>query len=967
MSSSWKPSDEERRAILFLEALGLLHDLGKLSDKFLESQAPQATLEYVRNLVIDPREVYPDCIARGVDPATEIIAEWQGKANDSEIAAPFKERANITQILQAISLKSWDGEEYNLAEMVPLTPHPKRVINVDWYSALGKSMHPALLVAKMHGIAHFEKEGDPDEKNKQPYDKTYRASPFGWEHHIPVGTANGLSEALKKLPLDRIKEILTANRKVWLNEMKKLMIRGIADNRRPLNEVTLWDWGYCVATLTKAGAAWIYRNKQWPANLNDLAWRTLRVNLDILGLYARSEKIGDLLGIRDTLEKSFQRVRDLLEVDYTVANLFYHDETGAYYLFPNFDCHPELHQAIQACFPSDLQPQISLEEPIRSGELEPDSKDHDKKAVGKLISGPRQRALQMREVPVMANNNLYTLQEEWNNKRPPNAEMCTVCGFHPIAYPLPGSNDDYELNLQPWADYKKAKARSVCRVCLDRRGRRCEEWAKEGMQGTIWTSEVADNNGRLAMLVGCLDLDGWLDGTLLSTIPVTRKLSKSPSPARLYRITETARSFWKQISDEITPGTIGQRPFRLAIYPTQDNLSVLQAKLGPFHAYEIDLDGLIIEAVWDGERFISAENLAYLARRQELQSDNLSELLDGNRIKLRERPELGKPIQIIASARVERSEKLDAYYPVIPLIAEPGICMLLIPADKALFLVNAVKLSYEEQFGRVRDRLPIHLGLVFFPRRTPIRAVLESGRAMLDIKGKWGWDAWGISANKQENNKQNLTFENEIVWRVPIVMEDKVTNDIWYPNFLLRRSEKVSHLEKGLPIESRLIKHVTELKIRDPKIPPDRGPKVFIRPSSFDFEFLDTTGRRFEISYDSEGRRRQRRTRPFLLDDLDRFNEIWDQMKNLALSQRYQVIQSIEATRESWFGRDEQNQSGGDPVFKQFVKDTLAGAAWGDHPWEKIDEKVREKMVRAGVTGELADLAELHMEIMKEK
>jgi len=147
----------------------------------------------------------------------------------------------------------------------------------------------------------------------------------------------------------------------------------------------------------------------------------------------------------------------------------------------------------------------------------------------------------------------------------------------------------------------------------------------------------------------------------------------------------------------------------------------------------------------------------------------------------------------------------------------------------------------------------------------------------------------------------------------------------------------------------------------------NKGLQVFIRPSRFDFEFLDTTGRRFEISYDSEGRRRQRRTRPFLLDDLDRFNEIWDQMKNLALSQRYQVIQSIEATRESWFGRDEQNKSGGDPVFKQFVQDTLAGAAWGDHPWKKIDEKLQDKMVRAGVTGELADLAELHMEIMKEK
>ena len=31
----WRPSAEQRRTILLLEALGLIHDLGKLSDTFL--------------------------------------------------------------------------------------------------------------------------------------------------------------------------------------------------------------------------------------------------------------------------------------------------------------------------------------------------------------------------------------------------------------------------------------------------------------------------------------------------------------------------------------------------------------------------------------------------------------------------------------------------------------------------------------------------------------------------------------------------------------------------------------------------------------------------------------------------------------------------------------------------------------------------------------------------------------------
>ena len=61
------------------------------------------------------------------------------------------------------------------------------------------------------------------------------------------------------------------------------------------------------------------------------------------------------------------------------------------------------------------------------------------------------------------------------------------------------------------------------------------------------------------------------------------------------------------------------------------------------------------------------------------------------------------------------------------------------------------------------------------------------------------------------------------------------------------------------------------------------------------------------------------------------------------------------------------NESWRDLPFKQFVRDTLAGAAWVSHPWKDMDSSVKKKMVRAGVTGELADLAELHMQIIKEK
>jgi len=143
--------------------------------------------------------------------------------------------------------------------------------------------------------------------------------------------------------------------------------------------------------------------------------------------------------------------------------------------------------------------------------------------------------------------------------------------------------------------------------------------------------------------------------------------------------------------------------------------------------------------------------------------------------------------------------------------------------------------------------------------------------------------------------------------------------------------------------------------------------QVWVHPATFDFEFLDTTARRFEIHYDKSGRR-PRRTRPFLLDDLDRLERFWKELCRLRKSQRYQVIATIEATREAWFDDDRRGKSLTDGVFRQFVRDTLAGAAWPkERTWKAVCSEGKDKELEdAGVAGELADLVELHMEILKE-
>lgn len=937
----WRPTGEQRRAILYLEVVGLLHDLGKLSNGFLKHTAhPQFSYNY--RFIADPLAVIPTAVGaiRG-----RFGSMLQGVA-DPASGAPFKDRSDLTGIFQSHSLRAWDGQQYSLAELLL-----GRFATQALETITGKSFQPAVLIGYLHGIAHYEKEA-PDSTNKQPYTNTYSSSPFGDETHIPVDSAGSdLTSELQQLALSDIPKVHTPERLQWLADLRGCLVRGVADTQRPTNEVSLWDWGYAVATMAKAAAAYIFKNG-WPSDQRDLPFSTLRINLDALELYTHSDKISDLLGVSDALDRGFRGVQTLLEETYAFGNRFYYDETGAYYLLPNIFDEGELaalRGEIQALFPPDLLPQVQMSGPITAGEI-----DGDKSQSKRLVAEPRNRALNdLRGAPVVADNNLYTFETEWSaDRRPENAEACTVCGVRPVGYPRRHSEPEVEDRLEAWAKQDKSEERNICRICLNRRGRRAQKWATSELGGTIWTDEVADANGRLALFVGRLGLENWLDGELLKTIRVKDGKTKNPSPARLYRIAETARAFWRETRDELMPGAVGLRPFRLALYPGD------QPELGDYHVYELEVNGVGLSVVWDrpNGRFLTADNLVYFGRRCDMKQGEVDGRVEGHTFSVKESSAFMQPGAPLATVTVRRTERLGGYLPAIPILAEPSVCLMLVPADKALDLVRAMKLKYEGEMGRVRDRLPLHAGLIFCHRRTPIRAVLEAGRAMLKMSPT-EWEGWGLKENSSLAVAERvMTFENGITWNVPVVAGDGTTKDGWYPR-----------MYQGDVRTCARLRHVNELEACDPNLPPQEGPKVWVRPSRFDFEFLDTTGRRFEIYYGEFGRR-PRPSRPFFLEDVDHFDELWRLMKRLAVSQRHRVINTIEATREEWYGAGQHDQAKGDGVFRQFVADTLAGASWpSGQPWKHIPQELRDGLIRAGVGGELTDLAELHLEILKER
>lgn len=935
---------DNRNSLLLAEALGWLHDYRKCSIEHLKSQA----LSFGTSAL--PRSKLKD--------KHRFLA-------DVNLCLPYLPSASLIDLL--------DDNKRNNKNVGPLGQY----------------------LSRCHNTAHFDKQDIDDDYGKQGYPGTKSSSPFGFERDVP----DELTAKLWALPWDVLENYCPAGRDRLRDAVESTFSQALGDTRRPLNEVDLWSWGLLVGSLFKAALAGILLTGTVIQDMNDLRWRLLSLRVSGLDYILGVSRIPDLLARRQVLTDGLDRVRQLLEITYPLGSEVYRDENGSIYVVPdlpgllditdgngtNLDAliidnfkQGTLKNNQQLEIGGEIQPRLELEQKSWWGQ-DPNYKNKEKSDDQLPEIGP------MLARQVISHADPVLIKGCWQEGKA--ADICTVCG------------------LRPQGLKEKAADRAVCYICEERRADRSEEWATDKPDKTIWTDEVADANGRLALVVGRFYLDRWLDGTLLDTLflippgypnnksakPVT---SKSPSFSRLRRVWETTHRFWQEVQEEVEQ-KLSDDCRRLKI-----RLSSRPNMLGDFHVYDLSLGAVDLDVIWvpqQGQKdgfLLSASNLSYIARQlgaeKEVYShpaaapiyieDHLHKLfLDESRQPYLRNPDAraGQKNQNLLESIsfVEVAYQEDRYATAIPILIQPRTFMILIPADKSLNVLRGIKEKYQQEMGKVRNRLPLHLGVVYAKRRTPIPTVLSAGRAMLDKPFPAMPESWcaepakngqGVIAGKEPGDSVSLALgrgDHTITWNVPLKMGDGATEDCWYPYMQLDTDDgsdcvhpqaRREHCDEGTK-KCRVV-NAADLQ---------SGKTVYFWPSTFDFEFLDTNARRFEVYYGKDCRR-PRRTRPFYLEDLDRLEELWRHLQGLTIAQRYQVVHTIEATREAWYGQDVGGLFLTDEVFSRFVADTLAGASWQQgKKWENIPEKWQIELVKAGARGELADLAELHMEILK--
>jgi len=780
----------------------------------------------------------------------------------------------------------------------------------------------------------------------QSKDNTWISTPFGYEYE----KIENLNLKLKNIPFDKVK-----NRKLIIKSIQEAFVHALGETRRPTNEITLDDWSEIVAALYKASLAGLLIEDGSEPDPRCLKWRFLSVRFDFEDIWGNSSSIPILLARKEWIEKGLDELKHLLEETYPLGNEVYRDENGSVFVVPdvndlleikvNSGSEKTLKDLIIEKMPYEGEIQVHpiiQNEPWWGQYYDRNHSEHDiVPPISSIISGDISS--------ISANPN--DVKNWWEGKK---CSICTVSHLRP-------------------ADSRSSN-RNISDYWLKNVTGRAAKWKRQ-QESTIWIDEVADSNGRICLLVGKLEIADWLkkDG-YIRTLPFKfpdkdgdyEKFTKTPSFARISRVWRTTKQFWEEVKTNcLDKYRIEKRIKVFAEFkPEESN------KLQINNSYEaVSEDDIRFTIFYAGNNeYIIIENLELIAKKLKSKYKNsdkkayelIKEDLRGRNLKIYD-PDGKKRDKSLGSLQVSDVISENAnYVPVIPILAEPSIFMAIVPADKALDLSRAIKEKYEKEMGKVRNRLPLTLGMVFAKSHTPISSLMDAGRRML--KNTSTVQKWKVKSVKDEDpcasgqKFRTLEFENGIEWKVPVTMRDGQTKDIWYPYFYFGDNEdgKPESREKSFKGPDGWLVHASEI---------EKGDVLRILPSTFDFEFLDSSSRRFEIYYDDEGKRRDKTKslRPYLLEELDEFDIIWSIVgpEKLNRSQLKKVMYLLETKREEWPVEDKENV----PVFQNYASDVLRNANWKQiKPPEKEDF---DKIVNAAVTGKLKDVIELYMDILR--
>jgi hypothetical protein len=748
--------------------------------------------------------------------------------------------------------------------------------------------------------------------------KRYTSTAFGFEKSIGANLTNNLWN----LPWGKLATI-SSDRQELREEIGTLFAQTIADSRRPINEVDLWSWGSFVGALYKSALAGALLTGMVPA-AKDLRWRLLSIRIDGPEYISNVARIPHLLARQQLLTDALDDVCMLLEVEYPLGSEVYRDQNGSTFIVPDVPnlleiaddqgttLRTRIIQAFAKGVDGELFPAVTLEQDSWWGQ-DPNWSRNSPSATNDKLPNIKDMLAEQ----VIAQADAQALELFWQDKDG-NWELCPVCRLRP-----------------------KREKEETCVTCEQRRGSRVANW-QENPHHTIWIDEIADHNDRVALIIGKFGLDDWLSGDLVQTMLVRAEKNnpsackpKNPSPARLRRVWETCQRYWTETVErenlakhEYGKGTkdAALRRIRLLLIPNKKNAWKENVP------YDGAVNGKAISLLWrgDAKHFITISNLQLSGGVKR-----------GQTIVLSDPDEQRRQISLIVEEVRKVLNGTGEYAPYLPLLASPDQFLALVPASDALMIADKIRDEYERQFGKVQNRLPLFVGIIFFQGKMPLMAAMDAARRMLKTQlGSERWTVEGVNLQSGECVLKIKRDGQEMEMRVSTTMGDG-SEDKWYPYFFVEgfADGTPDNRKHRFQYNGRWLVHVKDLRL---------GDVVSVNPSRFTYLFLESTAQRF--TFDSQ-------KDVMLLDELPRLREMWKAIcKSPEMSgTKLQAIHALfESKRQDWkLGEPTFEHPIADQAFYHLVETTL------------IRDKVQGVAVKDVLNGCFRRCLDLHLHILK--
>lgn len=549
---------------------------------------------------------------------------------------------------------------------------------------------------------------------------------------------------------------------------------------------------------------------------------------------------------------------------------------------------------------------------------------------------------------------------------------------------LPEKPDELNLYLKDDILLEKAKEKNIGNDWSALIDTECmsmgKTWKISGLRKLTYCGDSLEEVNDFACRVFYLEAKKgkekyYFEPTLIVT------LNPSNSFARLRRVWDTSANFWRDVlapeqyypEDELWKNALENS---LVIKKWKNPLQRLKLTLQVqgdnegFHKYQpYELVGkglqcglVFLKTNGQNHEFVTIENLGYIAGQlggggkdkkdpASFVKNFLEKQLRSTNFQIKETTGYGSRDKIRGSAFILNvSYDNEKYWPYIPILAEPRVFAALVPGQKAWDMVREIKNKYEQEMGKTRWRLPLKLGLVFFPHHLPLRFALDAGWRMLRSK-TGALTAVVEEVERKSNNSGDIKsvdikasvgqktprqdHERRATWKVPTVMGDQDTFDRWYP--------WVESKNKGYI-------HVNDLEERD---------EILFVPSTFDFVDLEHPGKRFQLYY-NDTLQRPGSNRPYLLEEIDDLEKIWSIVsgdKGLTSTQLHNIWSLLLTKRQEWV-----SDRGNRDVWQEFCKQVILNAGWkgGLPAKEELDI-----VVRAAANDILFDVLELNLSLLK--